>query len=131
MFIKLSLKELYDNKKYNLELFSNRQKRDMELILKQIEKEELSVLSWSIYEIALLRGTKNTFVYCLQSSDNREVDVYVLDNGKIEPHYFKFFDENNYRAEKAENLREAIEQNRRNKYKYENFQIQKLQCVKK
>lgn len=126
MFLKFSMEEVHDNNNDNLEIFSNRQKRDLKLILKHMEEEELPISLWSIYEVALLKGTKDTFVYCIQSYDNKEVDIYVLGNGKIEPHYFKFFDENNFRAEKAGNLQEAIEQYRRNQYKYEDFQIQKL-----
>ena len=126
MFLKLSLGELYDNKKCNLELFSNRQKRDLKLMINQMENEDVRISLWTIYEITNLKEEEDTFVYCLNDYSINEVFIHVSKNGEIELHYFKFVNEKNYKAIKAKSIQEAIEQNRINWNKYEDFQIQKL-----
>ncbi|EMF0442340.1 hypothetical protein IHC43_002527 [Enterococcus hirae] len=124
MFLKLNLQELIDTK--NLDLFSERHKKDLQVIFDEMEKEELSILPWTIYEISEVKGQRETFVYCLNDYSHNELFIYISNSGKIEPHYFKFIDETNYKSVKAENIQEAIEQNRINWEKYNDFQIQKL-----
>lgn len=126
MFLKLSLQELHDTNIKNLELFSNRQKRDLKLIIAQMEKEDVPISLWIIYEISNLKGKETMFVYCLNDYSVNEVFIHVSEIGEIEPHYFKFVNEENYKAVKAKSIQEAIEQNRINWNKYEDFQIQKL-----
>lgn len=123
MFLKIRMNQLSD---LDIQILTNRQKSDLKSILVQMEKEDISVSLWTIYEISKLENPKNTFVYCLSDYSGNEVFIYVYETGQIEPHYFKFFNEENYTAVKAESIQEAIEQNRVNWNMYENNQIQKL-----
>lgn len=121
MFLEFPLKNFYDTDKMKYFSFSERQKSDLNLIVENLKQENIPVINWSIYEISDLKNDSDIYVYCLNDILDNEVFIYVSEIGELEPHYFKLFDNGDYKSVKDKTIKEAIIKQRMNSEKYYNF----------